>query len=153
MDKAKVIEKLNQAIALELGAVLQYNQYAHVLLGPDRKLWYDFFKDNSDEALDHARTFASRVVALGGIPSAEPEPVKQAADIREMLSNSLEVERRAVALYTEALALCEDHPGYRNLLEDQIQKETEDVEELEKYLNQVSKVTAGRPGKRMGRTA
>ena len=33
MDKAKVVEKLNEAISLELGALLQYNQYAHVLLG------------------------------------------------------------------------------------------------------------------------
>ena len=146
MDKARLIEKLNQAIALELGAVLQYNQYAQVLLGPERRVWHEFFEETSDEALEHARRFGKRVVALGGVPSAEPEPVKQTNDLREMLANSLEVERRAVQIYTEALALCEDNAAYRNLLEDQISEETEDVEELEKYLNQVQKVAAGSAG-------
>jgi bacterioferritin (cytochrome b1) len=83
----------------------------------------------------------------------EPEAVRQTSDLQEMLQNSLEHERRAVQVYTEALALCEDHAGYRNLLEDQIQAETEDVEELEKYLNQVQKVSTGAHGKRQSKTA
>jgi bacterioferritin len=140
VDKAKVIEKFNQAISLELGALLQYNQYAQVILGRERIVWTDFFKDAADESLSHARRFASRVVALGGTPSVEPEPVKQTTDLQEMLENSLAVEKRAVQVYTEALALCEDNPGYRNLLEDQIDDETQDVEELEKFLQKIQTV-------------
>jgi bacterioferritin len=153
MDKPKLIQKLNQAIALELGALLQYNQYAQVILGPQRRVWHEFFEETADEAFSHARTFAKRVVALGGVPTVEPEPVRQTNDLTEMLSNSLDVERRAVQIYTEALALCEDNPAYRNLLEEQISTETEDVEELEKYLNQVKK-SAGtaEPAKRAGKT-
>ena len=147
MDKAALIDKLNEAISLELGALLQYNQYHHVLLGEPRRIWAEYFEEQSDEALDHARRFASRVVALGGTPSVEPDAVKQTTDIREMLRNSLETERRAVKLYTEALAFCDDHAGYRNLLEDQIQTEVEDVEELEKYLEQIEKVDTKRRGK------
>jgi bacterioferritin len=153
MDKAKLVEKLNQAIGLELGGLLQYNQYAHVLMGQDRKVWKDFFKSNSDESLAHARKFAERVTALGGVPMVEPEAVKQTSDLQEMLRNSLDHERRAVQVYNEALQLCEDHAGYRNLLEDQVQAETEDVEELEKYLNQVQKIAAGNQGKRQSKTA
>ena len=137
MDKPKLIEKLNQAISLELGALLQYNQYAQVLKGRERLVWSDWFKDTADEALSHARRFGSRVVALGGTPSVEPEAVKQTTDLHEMLQNSLDIERRAVKVYNEALALCEDHAGYRNLLEDQIDEETQDVEELEKFLDQI----------------
>src|SRR5689334_14784343 len=37
MDKTKLIDKINEAISLELGALLQYNQYSHVLTGPERK--------------------------------------------------------------------------------------------------------------------
>lgn len=137
MDKPKLIEKLNEAIALELGALLQYNQYSQVITGRERLVWSDWLKEAADEALDHARRFASRVVALGGTPTVNPEPVKQTTDLQEMLQNSLDIERRAVQVYTEALALCEDHAGYRNLLEDQIDEETQDVEELEKLLDQV----------------
>lgn len=153
MDKAKLIEKLNQAVALELCGVLQYNQYAQVLLGPERRIWHEFFEKTSDEAMEHARLFGKRIVGLGGVPSVEPEPVRQTDDLRSMLANSLELERRAVQVYTEALALCEDNVAYRNLLEEQISTETEDVEELEKYLNQVAKVTAATPVKRASKTA
>ena len=153
MDKAKLIQKLNEAISVELCGVLQYNQYAQVLLGPERRVWHEFFEETSDEAMEHARTFGKRVVALGGVPSAEPEPIKQTDNLVEMLTNSLELERRAVRVYTEALSLCEDNPAYRNLLEEQISTETEDVEELEKYLNQVQKTAAAARPKQRGATA
>ena len=152
MDKPKLIQKLNQAIALELGALLQYNQYAQVILGPERRVWHEFFEETATEAFSHARLFGKRVVALGGVPTVEPEPVRQTNDLTEMLANSLDVERRAVQIYTEALALCEDNPAYRNLLEEQISTETEDVEELEKYLNQVRKSASGAEPKRAGKT-
>lgn len=143
MDKTLVVEKLNQAICLELGGLLQYNQYSQVLMGQDRMVWEDFFRDAADESLAHARKFASKVTALGGVPAVEPEPVRQTSDLHEMLVNSLDHEWRAVETYTQALELCQGNPAYRNLLEDQIEKETEDCEELEKYLNQVAKVGAG----------
>ncbi|MCE9589947.1 MAG: ferritin [Planctomycetes bacterium] len=152
MDKAKVIDKLNQAVTLELTGLLQYNQYAQVLVGQDRKVWEGFFKDNSDEALAHARKFASRVVSLGGVPSTETHPIKPATMLHEMLEHSLEHERHAITVYEEALTLCQDNTAYRNLLEDQIQTETDDAEELEKFLGQVIRL-AGHHHRRMSKTA
>ncbi len=151
MNKANLIEKLNEAIALELGALLQYNQYSQVLLGLERKVWSGWFKDQSNESLEHARTFASRVVSMGGRPTCEPQEALQTTDLKEMLENSLALERRAVQIYTEALKCCEDHAGYRNLLEGQIDTETQDVEELEKFLKQVQQAGAqARRGKAAG---
>jgi len=140
MDKGKVIDKLNEAIGLELGAMLQYNQYAHVLLGTERPVWEPYFSGTSDEALSHARKFAAKVVALGGTPCCEPEPVKQTTELTQMLENSLAVELRAVHIYTEALALCEGNAAYCNMLEDQIESEVDDVEELEKFLRKITAV-------------
>jgi len=153
MDKPNLIAKLNEAIGLELAALLQYNQYSHVLLGRDRMVWEDFFSDTADEALKHARKFASRVVSLGGTPCVEPAEVKQTNDLTEMLENSLAIERRAVQVYTEALEFCGNSVAYRNMLEDQIQDESEDVEELEKYLNKVQKVGEARPSVRKSKSA
>lgn len=153
MDKVKVIEKFNQAIVLELTGLLQYNQYAQVLLGTERRIWQDFFKDSADESLEHARLFASKVVAMGGVPAVEPEAVHQCTDVKEMLEISMEHEKRAVKVYTEALVLCDDNPAYRNILEDQIQQETEDYEEIEKYLNKVPKTAASQSGKKASKTA
>src|SRR5690606_24850511 len=103
--------------------------------------------DAVEESLDHARTFATRVVSLGGTPTCEPEAVKQTTELQEMLRNSLEIERRAVKVYTEALEFCGDHAGYRNLLEDQVQTETDDVEELEKFLREIKPVAGAKRGR------
>jgi bacterioferritin len=142
MDKPRLIEKLNEAISLELGAVIQYHHYSQVITGQERRIWHEFFEDTSEEAFKHAKKFATRVVGLGGIPSTEPIPTKHTTDLQEMLTNSLEVERNAVRIYTEALSYCEDSPAYRNLLEEQVFDEQSDVEELEKYLNQVQTAAA-----------
>jgi len=153
MDKAKIVAKFNEAIVLELTGLLQYNQYSITLLGSERRVWEDFFKDSAFESLDHARTFASKVVALGGVPAVEPDAVHQCKDVKEMLEISLAHERRAVDVYTEALALCEGSPALCNLLEDQIQQETEDYEEIEKFLNKVPKVSAGTGSKKASKSA
>jgi bacterioferritin len=143
MNVPDLIGKLNEAISLELGATLQYNQYAQVILGLERRVWREFFEEQSNQALAHARRFAEKVVALGGTPTTQAEQVIETADLTEMLQNSLEVERRAVTLYTEALAIADDNAGYRSLLEAQIQEEMSDVEELEKYLNELQPTPAG----------
>jgi bacterioferritin len=143
MDKAKLIERLNEAIALELTGLLQYNQYAHVLMGPDRRTWESFFKGSADEALDHARKFATRVVALGGTPTTIPGKVRETNVLHEMLQYSLEHEQHAVEAYERALEVASGNTAYRTLIEDQIATETEDVEELLKYLDMVPKIPAG----------
>jgi len=153
MDKPKLIEKLNEAVSLELGGLLQYNQYSHVLMGEARRVWQEFFEESADESFQHAKKFAAKVVSLGGTPTVEPEAVRQTTDIVEMLQFSLEHERKAVQTYTAALAFCEDNAGYRNLLEDQIESEQDDCEEIEKYLNQVKKTVAESHGKRATKSA
>ncbi len=140
MDKPKLIEKLNEGVSLELGALLQYNQYAQVITGRDRIVWSDWFGERAEQSFKHARMIGSRVAALGGTPSVEPDAVKQTKDLQEMLENSLELERRAVQIYSEALIYCTDHPGYRNMLEDMVDDETQDVEALEKYLDRLEQI-------------
>jgi bacterioferritin len=139
MNKPALIEKLNRAVALELCAIIQYNQYANVLMGPDRRVWHELFENMSEGGLKDARKFGFRVVTLGGTPTVEPAAVKQATEIRQMLQNAMELEESLVQAYTEALAEATDNPAYRNLLEDQIQHEQDEVDELRLYLNKVEK--------------
>jgi bacterioferritin len=153
MNKPALIEKLNHAISLELCAIIQYNHYASVLGGADRRVWHELFEHMSEGGLKDARTFAFRVTVLGGIPTTEPAPVRQAATITEMLNNALEHERALVAAYTAALDQASDNPAYRNLLEDQIAHEHEEVEELELYLNKVEKVAAAPKSRSQSKTA
>ncbi len=152
MDKAGTVDYLNRGIALEYGAVIQYNQYANVLMGPDRRIWRDFFGEMSEGALKHAREVGVRVVALGGTPTIEHTPVRQASEIAGMLENALEHERALVQAYSDALARCEDNAAYRNFLEGMIEHEQNEVDELTIFLDRVERGAAERPhGKRLGR--
>lgn len=146
MDKARLVSKFNEAIALELQAVIQYNHNAQVLMGRDRRIWEKVFREMAEHGLEHSRKFGQRVVALGGIPTIEPAPVVQSTSADEMLRNALVLEQRLVAVYTEALEICKDNPAYRNLLEDQILDEVTDCEELERYMNQVQKLPNAQGG-------
>ena len=154
MNKPALIEKLNRAISLELAAAIQYNHYATTLTGADRRIWHELFEDMSEGGLKDARKFGFRVSVLGGMPTIEPAPVKLASNINEMLNNALEHERALVQAYTEALEQCSDHPAYRNLIEEQIQHEHDEVEELIVYLNKIERqAMTGTAGKRQRNTA
>ena len=147
MNKPELIERLNHAIALEYCAVIQYNQYSNVLMGPDRRVWRGLFKDMSDGALEHARKFGFRVVALGGTPTIEHAPVKQAGNITDMLNNAIELEKALVQAYNAALEHAKDNAASRTLLEDIIDHEQEEVDELTIFASKVEKASkAGAKG-------
>lgn len=153
MNKPEFINRLNHAITLEYQAVIQYNQYANVLTGADRRVWRDLFKEMSEGALGHARKFGARVVALGGRPTIEHAPVKEASRIDEMLANAIELEKSLVQAYTDALAECHDHPAYRNLMEDIIEHEQEEVDELTIYADKVEQAHGTGHVAKRGRSA
>jgi bacterioferritin (cytochrome b1) len=153
MDKPRLVQKFNEAISLELCALLQYNHNSQVLIGRDKRIWHELFEEMAKHGLEHARKFGERVVALGGNPTVQPAAVTQATAAEEMLRNALDLEKRLVQVYTEALEFCQDSPAYRNMLEEQIFDEVVDVEELEKYLGQIQKVAESAPAaRRQGKT-
>ena len=132
-----VIDKLNEAVSLEFGAFHMYLQFSLVVHGTERIKWHEFFEGQSKEALGHAKLFAGKVVALGGVPTVVPANFKQSQDLQEMLKIASETESRAVQIYTSIHTLVEgrDKP-LQYLLEQQIQDEQQDVEEIGRFLRQ-----------------
>ena len=135
MNTPLVIQKLNEAISLELAGFQMYLQFSLLVHGQERIKWHEFFEKQSGESVSHAKTFGKKVVALGGIPTIERAQFDQAQDLEEMLELALEHEKRAVTVYSEAHSLVEgeDKP-LQFLLENQILDEQNDVEELDRFL-------------------
>ena len=126
MDTPLVIDALNKAVSLEHAACIQYKQHALLVRGLWRKVYADFFYDESRTAQEHAYKFGQKIVALGGIPTIEVGvPVRQSLDLLEMLQQDLDLERQAKQAYEEALILCQDDTALRVMLEDQIREEQE----------------------------
>ena len=138
MDTGRVIDALNKAVALEHAACIQYKQHALLVRGLWRKVYAEFFRDESRSAQEHAYKFGQKIVALGGVPTIEVgTAVRQSLELEEMLQYDLELERQAIQAYLDALALCEDDVALRNMLENQIEDEQRDIEELELILEEV----------------
>ena len=137
MDRAAMVAKLNEILKWEYAGLVQYTQYSFLVRGIWREVYHEMFRGSGKEALKHAHLVGDKIVALGGVTSVERGEVKVTTDLDEMLRNSLEMERRHVQLYTEAVALCEDRDvGLRNLLEDICQEEQDGADHLSKILEE-----------------
>lgn len=136
MDKKTLIGKLNEDLAGELGAVIQYTTYAAKATGPYRPQLAQFFlAEIADEQL-HAQFLANKIVALGGEPTTTARPVPAATTNRSMLEAVLEAERRAVADYTQRAKDAEafGDKGLVVQLEDMVRDESGHAEETERIL-------------------
>ena len=136
MNKQTMIENLNEDLAGELSAIIQYLTYAAKATGPYRPQLAQFFlTEVADEQL-HAQFLANKIVALGGEPVTSPRPVAVARTNREMLEAVLAAERRATADYTQR-AREADEMGDKGLavqLEDMVRDESGHSEETERML-------------------
>lgn len=138
----ELIKILNEAISLEYTAVVQYNQHSMLVTGRDRLLFEDFFKDAAKESLTHAKMWGDRIVYLGGVPKPEVGAIRQSTDVTEMLQMDLEIEKKAVEVYTRAHQVCKHQPT-TFMLENHILDEDHDVEEIQKLLGQVKIAQGG----------
>ena len=93
MEIGRVIEALNKAVALEHAACIQYKQHALLVRGLWRKVYSEFFLEESRTAQEHAYKFGQKIVALGGVPTIEVgTAVRQSLDLEEMLQKTFDRE-------------------------------------------------------------
>ena len=136
MDKQTLIDNLNQDLAGELSAIIQYITYAAKATGPYRPQLSQFFLAEVVDEQGHASFLANKIVALGGEPTTIPAPVPPAHTNREMLEQVLAAERQATIDYTQR-AIEADEFGDKGLavqLEDMVRDESGHSEESERML-------------------
>ena len=131
----QVIDFLNQALAIEYSAVIQYIQYAALLQGADRQLYKDIFEESSKESHSHARIVSDMIVSIGGTPTIEMAKIRQTAATQEMLQFALATEKEAMETYQKAHDALQEEGGLKYMLEERIMAEQEDVWEFEKLLS------------------
>jgi bacterioferritin len=152
MDTSKTIEKLNAILRHEWTGVAQYAQAGFVVSGLWREVYSEMFFQSATESFGHAKTIGEKIVALGGLPTVERNPIQQSNDIDEMLKFSLEFESKAVQLYTEALDLAEGDRALVVLLENILLEEQDGVDHVKKLLAQHTASDAANRGKARSKT-
>lgn len=136
IDKETLIANLNEDLANELSAVIQYTVYAAKANGPYRPQLSQFFlAEVTDEQL-HAQYLANKIVALGGEPTTVPAPVPAASNNKKMLEAVLAAEKLAIANYTTRAKEAEAYgdKGLAVQLEDMVRDESGHAEETARIL-------------------
>ncbi len=142
-EKQRAVEILNKIMELELAGVVRYTHYSLMVYGYNRIPIVSWLKGNADESLAHAHKAGELVTLLGGHPSLKIGPLLETAkhDIGDILRESLEHEKTAIAAYFELLEASE---GVSVLLEeyarDMIVGEELHLDEVNKMLRKPGEV-------------
>lgn len=136
MDKKALIDALNEDLAGELQAVIQYLTYSAKVTGPWRPQLVQFMQTEIQDELLHAQFLADKIAALGGNPTTTPRPVPAADHPRDMLKAILDAELKAGKDYTTRAKQADEFgdKGLAVQLEDMVRDETGHAEETSKLL-------------------
>jgi bacterioferritin len=136
VDKQELIKRLNEDLAGEFGAIVQYITYAAKATGPYRPQLSQFFLAEVADEQTHAQYLANKIVALGGDPTTDHREVPDAGSNREMLEAVLAAERRAISDYTQRAKEAEEFgdKGLAVQLEDMVRDESTHADETERIL-------------------
>ena len=139
MDKEKIIKKLSGIFNLELIGVIRYTHYALMIFGANRLPLIDFYRQQAKESLVHADMIGEHITGLGGHPPLNTENIKETHKhhIKDILSETLEHEKKAIKAYYELLELVKDKSVYlEEFARSMIGEEELHVLEVEKMLKE-----------------
>lgn len=131
-----LIDALNEDLAHELSAIIQYMTYAAKVSGPSRPELRAFFEAEIPDETMHAQYLAAKIVAMGGEPTTTPRPVPQAETAKAMLEAVLAAETDAHNRYAQRAAQAEQlgMKGLQVQLEDMARDESEHRDETSRIL-------------------
>ena len=136
MDYGPVIEIMNEILKHEWTGVAQYAQNSFILEGVLREVYAEKFLGDAKESFGHAQLIGDKIVALGGVPVATRNEIRQSRNLMEVLQFSLEFEAKAVEMYTQAITLSDADRALTVFLEDILKDEQEGVDEYSKLLRE-----------------
>ncbi len=140
---AKVIERLNQALFLELGAVNQY--WLHFRLLEDWGYTKLAKKERAEsiEEMQHADKLVERIIFLEGHPNLQTlAPLRIGQTVKEVLEADLAGEYEARTAYKESRDICYQAGDYvsMKLFEQLMIDEEGHIDFLETQLELLSKL-------------
>ena len=137
LTRAKLIAALNDDLAKEFQALIQYVQHAAVITGPQYDAIRAELAIHSNEEHAHAISLSEQIDFLGGTPGVKVATVRVSELAKVMLEQDLEGELDAIARYKARIAQAEQlqEYGLRRALEDILMVEEEHARDLQNALD------------------
>ncbi|MCR9123403.1 MAG: bacterioferritin [Phyllobacteriaceae bacterium] len=145
----KVIERLNEALFLELGAVNQYWLHYRLLEDWGYQKLAKKEREESIEEMHHADKIVERIIFLEGFPNLQNvAPLRIGQSVREVLDADLAGEKDAWDSYTKSREICREAGDYVTmaLFEELIADEEGHIDFLETQIDLFEKIGAERYG-------
>lgn len=132
----KIIDKLNQALEMEISGVVRYLHYSFMIMGPHRIPIQKWFHEQAQEGYQHATLIGEKITSLGGHPSLNVSKVPETKThaTLEILQESLVFEEKAINIYHELLSEVKDDVALEEMIRQLIRTETEHIDEVKKML-------------------
>jgi len=146
---AKVIERLNEALFLELGAINQYWLHYRMLEDWGYTRLAKKERAESIEEMEHADKLTSRIIFLEGLPNMQKvAPLKIGQNIKEVLECDLAGEYEARTSYKKSREICKDEGDYVSmaLFEELLADEEGHIDFLETQLDLLDRIGVERYG-------
>ncbi|SDQ86482.1 bacterioferritin [Virgibacillus subterraneus] len=135
-DLQNLIDGLNEDLANEYGAAIQYTYSASVVYGLYRSALKPFFEAEINDEMGHALYLSEKISTLGGTPTTKSADIPQPTEVKDLLEATLNSEKDTIERYEQRKKQA-DELGYTELvvkLEDMIADETHHKEEVERLL-------------------
>lgn len=142
---AKVIERLNEALFLELGAVNQYWLHYRLLDDWGMTKLAKKEREESIEEMQHADKIIARIIFLGGHPNLQQvAPLRIGQNVKEVLEADLAGEYEARKSYSESRTICQDEGDFvsMRIFEELLQDEEGHIDFLETQLDLLENIGA-----------
>lgn len=145
--EAAVIERLNEALKLELGAINQY--WLHYRLLEDWGLTKLARKERAEslEEMAHADKLVERIIFLEGHPNLQHiAPLRIGQTVKEVLEADLAGEHEALESYRKSRDICAEHRDYvtMKMFEELLADEEGHTDFLETQLDLLGKLGEAR---------
>ncbi len=147
--KKEVIDRLNEALFLELGAVNQYWVHYRLLEDWGYTKLAKKEREESIEEMHHADKLIARIVFLEGHPNAQDiSPLRIGQNIKEVLECDLAGEKDAWDSYTKSREICRAAGDYvsMGLFEELVKDEEGHIDFLETQLDLLEKLGEAKYG-------
>ncbi len=145
----KVIERLNEALFLELGAVNQYWLHYRLLSDWGFARLAKKEREESIEEMQHADKLIDRIIFLEGHPNLQTlAPLRIGQDVKEVLEADLAGEYDARTSYKKSREICDQLGDYvtKQLFDELLADEEGHIDFLETQLELLGKIGEERYG-------
>ena len=139
----RVIEKLNELLASELGAISQYIVHSEMTANWDYAELTTYFKKRAVDEMKHAEALIERILYLEGTPQVlQPAGINIGTAVPNMLVKDRAGEVGAIEDYNEGIRLCTElaDNGSRELCEKHLKDEEEHLDKIEARLTQIDQM-------------